>query len=116
MDIKSSRRQSVPLRIAGLVIAFALSISLSAHSQTLFGDPTCKEWAAVPPGAKKDWVNKIYLLLTHDLRHREGEEKYKNLNMVDLAVVEVDKFCVLNNESRAMDGAMNYLKASVGIQ
>ena len=116
MNIKLLRRQLVLPAITELVIAFVLSMSPPVQSQTLFGDPTCKEWAAVPAEAKKDWVNKIYLLLTHDLRHKEGEEKYKSLNMVDSAVVEVDKFCVGNNESRAIDGAMNYLKASVGIQ
>ena len=87
MDIKLLRRQSAPSAVTGLVIALVLSMSPPVQSQTLFGDPTCKEWAAVPAGAKKDWVNKIYLLLTHDLRHKEGEEKYKSLNMVDLPVV-----------------------------
>lgn len=96
--------------ILSATIAFKSSL---AQNTTLFGDPTCKEWASMDKAEHKHWINRIFQLLTHDLRSKEGEDKYKALDTKEQAVVEVSQYCSEHTESQAIDGAMFYLKHSV---
>ena len=86
-------------------------ILLSAHSQHLFGNPSCSDWQKLPASEKTTWLNAylVPLNLTNVARKKPKVDKFSQLTSLDSAVVYVDSFCAANTNDSAALGAIRFL-------
>ena len=82
-----------------------------AHSQNLFGNPSCTNWKTTSKIEKTTWLNAFLapLNLTHISRKKLPEDKFSKLPSLDPAVHYVDQFCELNANEFASVGAIQFL-------
>jgi hypothetical protein len=83
----------------------------NAHSQHLFGNPSCADWAKNSNADKVTWLNAflVPLNLTHVSRKKPKEDKFRNLPSLDSAVRYVDVFCSSHLDEYASVGAVQFL-------
>ena len=82
-----------------------------AHSQNLFGNPSCTNWMTTSKIEKTTWLNAFLapLNLTHISRKKLPEDKFSKLPSLDPAGHYVDHFCELNANEFASVGAIQFL-------
>jgi len=107
-----SMRNSVKARC--FITSFFVLCSLlasHAHSQNLFGNPSCTNWKTTSKIEKTTWLNAFLapLNLTHISRKKLPEDKFSKLPSLDPAVHYVDHFCELNAKEFASVGAIQFL-------
>jgi hypothetical protein len=87
------------------------SISLTANSQHLFGNPSCANWLMLPHNEKTTWLNAflVPLNLTNVSRKKPKEDKFSKLPSLDPVVSYVDIFCEENQNEFASLAAVKFL-------
>ena len=85
--------------------------AMSAHSQNLFGNPTCSDWQVLPVREKLTWLNAylVPLNLTNVSRKKPKTDKFSQLASLDTASLYVDRYCHSHNEAYAAVGAIQFL-------
>jgi hypothetical protein len=86
-------------------------IAFNAHSQHLFGNPSCSDWQQQPAAEKTTWLNAylVPLNMTNVARKKPKVDKFSQLNSLDSVVLYVDQFCVANTDASASVGAIRFL-------
>ena len=99
------------IRLAMCFFIVSTLISVSAHSQHLFGNPNCTSWPKLTASEKTSWLNAFLapLNLTNVARKKLKEDKFSKLTSLDTAVNYVDIFCTANTEDFASVGAIKFL-------
>ena len=82
-----------------------------AHSQNLFGNPSCTNWKTTSKMEKTTWLYAFLapLNLTNISRKKLTEDKFSKLPSLDTAVQYVDSFCEFNANEFASVGAIQFL-------
>ena len=109
-----SEATGVGVRARCFITSFFVMSSLlasHAHSQNLFGNPSCTNWKTTSNLEKTTWLNAFLapLNLTHISRKKLTEDKFSKLPSLDTAVQYVDHFCELNANEFASLGAVQFL-------
>ena len=86
-------------------------IFLSAHSQHLFGNPSCSDWPQLTVNEKTTWLNAylVPLNLTNVARKKPKVDKFSQLKSFDSVVLYVDGFCAAHADDSAALGAIRFL-------
>jgi hypothetical protein len=104
-----------PWTIRASVILLACAF-IPAHAASLFGDPSCEDWARMDARKKTQWTNAFLapLSLTYQGLKRTGPDQYNDdANGAERAVLSIDGFCRTHPEQGPADGAAAYLKSLV---
>jgi hypothetical protein len=109
-DRHAMRKGVKVLCFISLFVIFSFLAS-HAHSQNLFGNPSCTNWKTTSKIEKTTWLNAFLapLNLTHISRKKLSEDKFSKLPSLDSAVDYVDHFCGLNENEFASVGAIQFL-------
>jgi len=98
---------------ASLCLLLGLVFTTTAHTQHLFGNPSCSDWYPLSSVEKTTWL-KAYLVplnMTNVARIKPKVDAFSQLPSLEPALVHVDLFCTSHPDQYAASGAIQFLDA-----